>query len=65
VLVYCNTLLYEGICMERGRTEFGYKQYFIHYKGWNKHWDEWVHEVELLEMNAINYGHKQRLQERQ
>jgi len=29
-------------------------QYKIHYKGWNKRWDEWVNQRRLLKINASN-----------
>eukprot|EP00808_Paulinella_micropora_P016810 g50928.t1 len=29
-------------------------EYFVHYQGWNKKWDEWVPEERLFENNAEN-----------
>lgn len=28
--------------------------YFIHYMGWNKRWDEWLHEDHVFEYNDKN-----------
>lgn len=63
MLAYFSNLLYEAKCMKRRTTIDGENQYFIHYKGWKKNWDEWVDEDELLEINDTNLDHQQRLKE--
>lgn len=30
------------------------KQFFIHYQGWNKNWDEWVDEARIFQYNEAN-----------
>ena len=29
-------------------------RYFIHYPAWNKKWDEWVQEAQVLKINGEN-----------
>ena len=33
-------------------------RYFIHYKGWNKNWDEWVPEARMLKHTEDNVEHQ-------
>ena len=33
-------------------------RYFIHYKGWNKNWDEWVPEARMLKFTDDNVEHQ-------
>ncbi|XP_022182641.1 chromatin modification-related protein EAF3-like isoform X2 [Myzus persicae] len=63
VLAYSQGLLYEAKVIDRRVTNSGCNQYYIHYKGFKAKWDEWLDEEELLEVNAINLGHKRRLLE--
>jgi len=39
-------------CEKRGKSKK--MQYFIHYKGWNSRWDEWVDHGRLLKINEGN-----------
>ena len=36
-------------------------QYFVHYQGWNKNWDEWVPEDRVLKNNTEGYARKEKL----
>ncbi|XP_003246257.1 nuA4 complex subunit EAF3 homolog isoform X2 [Acyrthosiphon pisum] len=62
VFVYYNGLLYEAICLKRRKTDYGENQYFVHYKGFKNKWDEWSDEDNILPINEINMGHKERLE---
>lgn len=53
VFCYHQDKLYLGRC-QGNRVHNGKKQYFIHYHGWSKSWDEWVDETRLLEYNTEN-----------
>jgi len=44
-------------------TKAGGVEYFVHYTGFKNKWDEWALEDEVLEVNAINLGHKKRLED--
>lgn len=54
VLCYHGPLLYEAKCVKgrkvsnKGQPQQPanevHFQYFVHYQGWNKNWDEWVAE---------------------
>ena len=35
-----------------------FSRYFIHYKGWNKNWDEWVPEARMLKFTDDNVEHQ-------
>ena len=35
-----------------------FARYFIHYKGWNKNWDEWVPEARMLKFTDENVEHQ-------
>lgn len=39
--------------------------YFVHYKGWNNKWDEWVPILRILEINDDNLKVQQQLRETQ
>ena len=43
LLCYHGPLLYEAKCV-RSKKDGGSYQYYVHYQGWNKNWDEWVGE---------------------
>ncbi len=64
VLCYHGPLLYEAKCV-RSRADksgsAGEFQYYVHYQGWNKNWDEWVGENRILKANAENLERKERL----
>jgi mortality factor 4-like protein 1 len=53
VLCYHGPILYQAKCI---KTEIKNKvpQYFIHYNGWNKGWDEWVSYPRVLKLNEEN-----------
>lgn len=40
-----------------------FNAFFLHYKGWNSKWDEWVTEERTLEINEENLGFQKRLRE--
>ncbi|XP_061174705.1 mortality factor 4-like protein 1 isoform X1 [Saccostrea echinata] len=50
VLCFHGPLLYEAKCV-RFEVRDKVNQYFIHYNGWNKNWDEWVPESRVLKYN--------------
>ncbi|KAI3983119.1 hypothetical protein MKX01_030841 [Papaver californicum] len=56
VLVYDDTLIYEAkvIKVEIQNPLDNTKGYLIHYKGWNKKWDEWVAIERLLKFTEEN-----------
>lgn len=39
--------------------------YYVHYKGWNGKWDEWVPELRILEINDANLAIQKKLREAQ
>lgn len=54
LLCYHGPMLYEAKCLKRRKTSDGKAQYFIHYKGWNSKWEEWVDDDRVLAVNAVN-----------
>ncbi|XP_048734660.1 mortality factor 4-like protein 1 isoform X2 [Ostrea edulis] len=50
VLCFHGPLLYEAKCV-KFEVKDKVNQYFIHYNGWNKNWDEWVPESRVLKYN--------------
>ena len=65
VLCYHGPLLYEAKCVKsRKDTKSGNPgdfQYFVHYQGWNKNWDEWVDETRILKASSENFDKKEKL----
>lgn len=65
VLCYHGPLLYEAKCVKsRKDTKSGNPgdfQYFVHYQGWNKNWDEWVDETRILKASSENFDRKEKL----
>lgn len=55
-MCYHGPILYEAKCLKRRMETDGGNgaQYFIHYKGWNNKWDEWVNDDRILEVNTAN-----------
>lgn len=53
VLCYHGPLLYEAKCV-KAEIKNKSPQYFIHYSGWNKSWDEWVSCPRVLKCNEEN-----------
>jgi len=60
VLCYHGPLLYEAKCTKT-KKDGGIYQYYIHYQGWNKNWDEWVTESRMLKQNGDNFEKQKRL----
>ncbi|XP_026436107.1 AT-rich interactive domain-containing protein 4A-like isoform X3 [Papaver somniferum] len=56
VLAYHDPLIYEAkvITVEIKNPYDNTKEYLIHYKGWNKKWDEWVGVERLLKFTEEN-----------
>ena len=54
VLCYQGPLIYEAKCLQFETRGHDKHYYFVHYSGWNKHWDEWVNESRVLKHNATN-----------
>ena len=48
VLCYQGKLIYDAKVQEV-RKEGAEWEYNVHYKGWNKSWDEWVPDSRLVE----------------
>ncbi|XP_078313802.1 mortality factor 4-like protein 1 isoform X2 [Crassostrea virginica] len=53
VLCFHGPLLYEAKCV-KFEVRDKVNQYFIHYNGWNKNWDEWVPESRVLKHNETS-----------
>lgn len=62
VLCYYNSMLYEAIVLKRRLNKEGEVEYFIHYKGWKKKWDEWVDDETVLVKNLTNIIYMESLQ---
>jgi len=56
-------MLYEAKCLKRRKANDGKAQYFIHYKGWNSKWEEWVDDNRVLSVNAANMNKMASLKE--
>ncbi|XP_050436321.1 mortality factor 4-like protein 1 [Adelges cooleyi] len=54
LLCYHGPMLYEAKCLKRRKSTDGKAQYFIHYKGWNSKWEEWVDDDRVLAVNTVN-----------
>ncbi|XP_077491811.1 mortality factor 4-like protein 1 [Amblyomma americanum] len=62
VLCFDGPLIYEAKCLKvRFRNKKA--QYFVHYIGWNKRWDEWIPESRMLKYDDINLQKKKELDE--
>ena len=57
VLCFHGPLLYEAKCVKT-RKDGANLQYFVHYLGWNKNWDEWVSENRILKITPENLEKK-------
>merc|ERR1719319_590099 len=53
ILCFHGPLIYEAKIQEV-EVANNIPKYFIHYKGWNKNWDEWVPEARMLKFNDGN-----------
>lgn len=47
-------MIYEAKCLKRQKLKTGQPQYFVHYKGWNTKWEEWVGDDRVMVINAAN-----------
>jgi len=56
-------MLYEAKCLKRRKASDGKAQYFIHYKGWNSKWEEWVDDNRVLAVNTANMNKMASLKE--
>lgn len=54
ILCYQGPLIYEAKVQGVAKGLSGEWMYDIHYKGWNKTWDEWVGDERILKMNSDN-----------
>lgn len=64
VLCYQGPLIYEAKCLLSEVRENEKHFYFVHYSGWNKHWDEWVSENRVLKYNETNLNKQKELLKR-
>ena len=53
ILCFHGPLIYEAK-IQRVEMQNGIAKYFIHYRGWNKNWDEWVPEARMLKFSERN-----------
>jgi len=53
ILCFHGPLIYEAKCIKT-RVKDSKNQYFVHYAGWNKNWDEFVPESRVLKYNDAN-----------
>jgi mortality factor 4-like protein 1 len=53
ILCFHGPLIYEAKIQEV-ELQNSIPKYFIHYKGWNKNWDEWVPEARMLKFTEKN-----------
>ncbi|KAL1457546.1 hypothetical protein WDU94_007762 [Cyamophila willieti] len=65
VLCFHGPLIYEAKCHNVRTNDFGLSEYFIHYNGWNKTWDEWVPECRVLKYNEPNVQRQKDLKKSQ
>uniref|UniRef100_A0A1B6D8N7 Chromo domain-containing protein n=1 Tax=Clastoptera arizonana TaxID=38151 RepID=A0A1B6D8N7_9HEMI len=54
VLCYHGPLIYFAKCMQARQDSSNVVEYYIHYSGWNKSWDEWVPISRVLKINDEN-----------
>jgi len=54
ILCYQGPLIYEAKVQGVAKGQNGEWMYDIHYKGWNKTWDEWVSDERVLKLNSDN-----------
>lgn len=63
LLCYHGPMLYEAKCLKRRKSDDGKAQYFVHYKGWNSKWEEWVDDDRVLAVNTVNMNKMAALKE--
>ncbi|CAF0966753.1 unnamed protein product, partial [Brachionus calyciflorus] len=61
ILCYHGTFIYEAKCIKFEKMRSNEFQYFVHYSGWNKNWDEWVPAKRILKFNSENLKKQQQL----
>lgn len=62
VLAYHGPQLYPAKVLKAEQRDSG-MQYFVHYNGWNKKWDEWVETSRLLKYTDKNVRYQHTLQQ--
>ncbi|RNA35449.1 mortality factor 4 1 isoform X2 [Brachionus plicatilis] len=62
ILCYHGTYIYEAKCIKFEKIRSNEYQYFVHYNGWNKNWDEWVPAKRILKFNNENIKKQKQLQ---
>jgi len=60
VLCFHGPLLYEAKILKH-KKESGSYNYFVHYQGWNRNWDEWVAESRIMKQVAENFEKQKKL----
>ena len=53
ILCFHGPLIYEAK-IQQVEIQNGIPKYFIHYRGWNKNWDEWVPEARMMKYGDSN-----------
>jgi len=61
VLCFQGNLIYDAKITEVRKSGGQDQEYFVHYKGWNKSWDEWVPDSRLLKNTAENVARQKKL----
>lgn len=54
VLAHTFSLIYEAKVLKVQQTKDGHFQFFLHYNGWSKNWDEWVETDRVMKLNDEN-----------
>lgn len=54
ILCYDGRQIYVAKCLKTEETEDKGAVYFVHYVGWNKRWDTWLPENQVLKYNRNN-----------
>ncbi|KAI5704198.1 hypothetical protein M8J75_002899 [Diaphorina citri] len=67
VLCYHGSLIYEAKCLKirESEDEPDKMEYFIHYAGWSKKWEEWVGESRILKYTEENIKKQKSLKEQE
>lgn len=67
VLCYHGSLIYEAKCLKirESEDEPDKVEYFIHYAGWSKKWEEWVGETRILKYSEENIKKQKTLKEQE
>ncbi|KAL0270720.1 UNVERIFIED_CONTAM: hypothetical protein PYX00_008029 [Menopon gallinae] len=64
VLCFHGPLIYEAKVLKYrvNEEDSNLNEYWVHYAGWNKNWDEWVPELRILKYNETNVARQKELQ---